>query len=239
MNKTSKFKFALGIIMVFALVGGLLVYLQYSMSRASSQTAKIDANSYSVGVDYSGIIEKQYIEEGQTVKAGDSLFEIRSSALADAIANKKIEVTTLVFDVTKDGNILLKATNPGIVSTINYREGTYVPANSELANISLTDSLFVTATYRLSPPDYARIKKGSLVTVTLPDNKKLTARVFDISLVSKDNDVETIIKAKFSQTDIDAFTFSVGTPVLTVLHFEDGSWLQSLIDKTRALLQPS
>lgn len=239
MNKSSKFKFLIGILMVFVLVAGLLVYLQYSMSRSTSRSARIDANTYTIGVDYSGIIEKQYIEEGQTVKTGDSLFEIRSSALAGAIADKKIEVSTLIFDVTKEGNILLKAANPGVVNTVNYREGTYVPANSELASVSLVDTLFVTATYRLSPPDYARIKKGSTVTVTLPDNKKITAKVFDISLVSKDNEVDTIIKAEFDASAIDTFTFAVGTPVQTVLHFEDGSWFQSLFDKTKELLQPS
>lgn len=239
MNKSSKFKFLVGILMVFVLVGGLLVYLQYSMSKSSSRSARIDANTYTIGVDYSGIIEKQYVEEGQTVKAGDSLFEIRSSALADAIANKKIEVSTLLFDVTKDGNILLKAANPGVINKVNYREGTYVPANSELASVNLVDSLFVTATYRLSPPDYARIKKGSLVTVTLPDNKRLTAKVFDISLVNKDNDVDTVIKAEFDKSQINTFVFAVGTPVQTVLHFENGSWLQSLTDRAKELLQPS
>jgi len=239
MNKSSKFKFLIGILMVFVLVAGLLVYLQYSMSRSTSRSARIDANTYTIGVDYSGIIEKQYIEEGQTVKTGDSLFEIRSSALAGAIADKKIEVSTLIFDVTKEGNILLKASNAGVVNTVNYREDTYVPANNELARINLADELFVTGTYRLSPPDYARIKKGSTVLVTLPDNQKLKATVFDISLVSKDTDVDTIVKAKISDSDSSRVSFSVGTPVETVLLFDDGSWLQVIIDKAKELFRIS
>ena len=113
-----------------------------------------------------------------------------------------------------------------------------MPANTELAKVTLKDGLYISATYKLSSPDYARIGMGSLVAITLPDGVKVDGKVYDISLARTDKEVYTTVRARVDQTKINP-VFSVGTPVDTVLHLNNDTWYTSLSNYVKKLFEPS
>lgn len=239
MNKKTKLKFIGGILFVVALCAALFVYLDYSMSRVDSIDAQLDSDTYTVGIDYSGIIEKQYIDEGSYIKSGDPLFELRSPTLSDAIKGNEIAKSSLLYTVTDEGLVLISAAAPGQVQTLSFKEGAFVPANSQIAVINIEDKLYISATYKLSSPDYARLSKNSKVSVTFPDNKKVEGTVYDITLATANKEVLTTVRARFNNDDINTTAFSVGTPVKTVLRFDFDTWYNKLVSGVQSLIRPS
>ncbi len=239
MKFTTRLKFIFGILFVIALCGVLFLYLQHSMARIRSINAYLGSDSYTVGIDYSNIVEKQYVEENAYVEVGDPLFEVRSSSLSDAIRNNQIAETSLLYSVTPQGTVLITAAADGRVQSIENRVGAFVPANSELATINLKDGFFISATYKLSSPDYARISTGSRVVVTMPDGVKIDGKVYDISLATVDEEVLTTVKVRVDQSRVNQVAFSVGTPVETTLYLNNDTWYTSLRRLVTNMFQPS
>lgn len=239
MKFTTRLKFLSGIIFVIALCAALFVYLDFSMSRVQSVDAQLRSDTYTVGIDYSGIVEKQYIDEGAYIKTGDPLFEIRSSTLADAIRNNEVAKSSLLYSVTDGGNVLVTAAANGRVQTVAYRQGAFVPANSEIAIVNVENGLYINSTYTLSSPDYARINTNSKVAVTMPDNKKLEGTVYDISLETIDKQVVTSVRTRIDQDAINKTAFSVGTPVKSTLYLDTKTWYSQIVSAVQTLIQPA
>ncbi len=238
MKFTTRLKFLGGIIAVIVIAAGLFVYLDYSMSRLPSVEAQLQSDTYTVGVDYSGIIEKQYVDDGAHIKKDDPLFEIHSSTLAEAIRNNEVAKSSLLYTVNDDGNVLVSAAANGQVQTIKYREGAFVPANSEIAIVNIENGLYVSATYKLSSPDYARLNNKSKLEVTLPDNKTLEGTIYGVSLATVDKEVLTTVRAHINQGDINKAAFSVGTPVEATLYLDTKTWFSRISNSVQSLFQP-
>lgn len=231
MSWANRLRLFFGLIFVGLVLFGLLLALNFSLSNIGSRTAQLQADTFTVGTDYSGIITKQYVTQGQHVSAGQSLFLIKSSLLSSEIASGTLDKSDLAYSIDDQNQITLKATNPGTISDISYLEGAFVPANKEVATVTRDNSFYVEAKFELSPPDYARIHNGDLLTVTLPNNQKVDATVFDVSVESADNDVQTVIKARVK--DLRSSTFTIGTPVSSELHLSG----KTLYDSTKESLQ--
>ncbi len=238
MKFTTRLKFTMGIIVTIAFGAALFVYLDYSMSRVNSLDAQLKSDYYTVGIDYSGIVEKQLVEEGDYVKTDDPLFEVRSSTLTDAIKNNEVAKSSLLYSVTDDGTVLISAAAAGRIQTINYRQGAFVPANSEIAIVNSENALYVSSTYKLSSPDYARISNKSKLSVTLPDNKHIDATVYDISLDTTDKEVLTTVRARIDQDAVNRVAFSVGTPVESTLYLDTDTWYNRIASGITTLFQP-
>lgn len=239
MRILSRLRLFIGIVAVIGVAIGLFLYLNYSMSNITSQSATLESDTYAVSVEYGGVVEKQYVEIGDTVKKGDPLFELKSSSLADALQAKQVDATALLFSLTDAGNILITANNDGRVRQVNFLMGAFAPSNSQIALIDIADTQFVTTRYLLRAPDYARINRDHPVSVTLPDNKKLNAEVFDISLQKDGEKVYTIVKARFADTAVIPETFSSGTPVSATWQLEKSNWYKALIELGKRLIQPT
>ncbi len=235
MKKTARLRFAIGIIITVLLGAGLFVYLEYSMSRVQSTNAQLESNNYTVGVDYSGVITEEYVEEGAYVETGDPLFKLRSSTLVEALRNNEVAKAALLYEVDDDGNISLSAAAPGRVQSIAYRQGAFVPANSQIAVVNNDGGLYISATYKLSSPDYSNLDTNSIVYATMPDGKKLRATVYDISLERVDKEVETTVFARFDNNEINTTAFSVGTPVQTTLELRTNT----IFERIAQLFSPS
>ncbi len=238
MKFTTRLRFFLGILLVIFLCAALFVYLDHAMARIHSVSAHLDADSYTVAMDYSSIVEKQYVNENAFVKKGDPLFEVRSSSLSDAIRSNQVSTSSLLYSATSDGTVTITANADGRVQSIDQRVGAFVPANTELAKITLKDGLYISATYKLSSPDYARIGMGTLVSVTLPDGVNVLGKVYDISLATTDKQVYTTVKARIDQTKINP-VFSVGTPVDTVLYLNNDTLYTTLVRYIQKIFQPA
>jgi multidrug resistance efflux pump len=237
MSVRNRLRLITGIFFVLTLLGVLLLYLNYSLAHVSSMSAKLLSDQYTVGTDYSGIITKQYVSEGQHVNTGDKLFVIQSSLLNADLASGSISKNDIAYSLDNQNDIVLKSTGSGTISNIAYLEGSFVPANKEIATITKTGSLYVQASYSLSPPDYARIRNGNTVQVTLPNDQKVSASIFDISVQSSGNLVQTIIKARISGLDTSS-AFTDGTPVTTELQLNGKTLYSSLRESLQKIIQP-
>lgn len=241
MNANGKIRLFIGIITVFLIVGLLAIFLNISMSTSSSVKAELDAQARSVGTDYSGLIVKQEVEEGQSVKENDLLFEIDSQQLKQSLVNGTVKSENLTVRLNpENNNVQLRATNSGVVDEIMFREGAYVPGNTVIATMHVVDSLFVKANFKLSPNDYARIEKGKPIDVLFPDNTKKEATVTTVNLESSEDkeSVETVVTAKITDVDMSDFRFAVGTPVNATLHLKQDAWYQNILNFVLQLFTP-
>jgi hypothetical protein len=239
MKASGRARLVSGILVVVVIVGLLTVYLTHIMSQSQSFKATLAANAVSLGTDYGGLIVKQNVQEGDKVSKGQVLFEIQSADLNAALTSKSITVASLPFSVDPTNNYIeLTASDAGVIQKIFYQSGSYVPAGSIVANIDTVGSLYVSASFHLSPPDYARINKKSLLNLTLPDNTTANATVYSINLVPDNNLVDTVVKARLQNADISDFRFAVGTPVNATLKLSNANWYQALINDAENLFKP-
>ncbi len=223
------------------MVVALSVYLTIQMSTAYSTKASIEADTSSVGINYTGLVKKQFVEEGSTVKKDDRMFEIDSSSLKQDLSDKKLTAESLPFELDpQTQNIILKATEDGVIRDINYQSGSFVPSGGVVATINTASSLHVSAKFSLSPPDYARIDRDSSVKIKLPDNSIAQADIFDVRLVNNNdlNTVDTIVKARLQNADVNDFLFSDGTPVQAELELKRSSWYDGVITYVQNLFKP-
>jgi hypothetical protein len=240
MRIMSRIRFMFGILFVIFLVGALTYYLNTTMSIAQSSRAELAADSIAIGTDYAGLVVKQFVEEGDKVKKGQTLFEIESPQLKEALASQTVSPTSLSFQLNPaNNNILLSARDDGVIQKIMYHQGSYVTSGVVVVTVNTVGSLHVVANFHLSPPDYARLNKESKVDLVMPDNSKQQATIFAITLVRDGDVVDTVVKARMKDADISDFRFSVGTPVQATLHLNQDSWFQGLFDLLRRLFIPS
>lgn len=233
MTKTSRLKFILGIVLAFLSAFGLTLYLQDSMSKSASIDAQLDSDTYTVGVGYSGIIEEQFVNVDDYIKKGDPLFSLRSPTLLEAIKNDEVSQSSLLYETDAEGRITITASVDGQIREIIYKAGAFVPANSEIAVVNTGNSLFVTAVYKLSGPDYGRISKETEVSVKLPDNKVILGKVRDFKLETKENETLTTVTVRLNESDTNDISFSPGTPVQTTLYLNGQTWYEKI--KSRIL----
>lgn len=238
MSIIHRFRLLIGILFVVGIVAGLFVYVNYSMSNITSRSAQLDSDQYIVSVDYGGTVAKQYIQIGDQVKAGDSLFEIKSPSLQSELNAKRKTKEELLYSLTSEGNILLKAANGGTVRGVQYAQGSSVPDNAQLATLTIDNTDYVTAKYSLNAPDYARINKKHPLRVRLPDNTVLSAKVFDITLERNGTEVLTVVKARFDKSAIIPRTFSGGTPVSTTWELEYNGLYKSIAEWVKSIFEP-
>jgi len=239
MKFTSRVRFLFGILVVVFIVGALSLYLNGIMSVSQSSKAVLAADSTTVGTDYPGLVVKQNVEEGDKVKKDQVLFEIQSTQLNDGLTKGAISASSLSFSVDPTTNyIQLKASDDGVIEKIDYHAGSYVPAGGIVASVDTVGSLYVSARFHLSPPDYARISKTNKVSLRLPDNSTQTATIFSIALVSNGDSVDTVVKARIKNADISDFRFSVGTPVEATLQLTQDNIFQGLVTSVLQLFKP-
>jgi multidrug resistance efflux pump len=238
MKFKTRIRFFIGLIAVVVLSASLFVYLDYSMSRVTSVEAKLESDTYTVGIEYSGIIEKQYIEEDSFIESNDPLFEIRSSTLSTAIRNNEIAKSSLLYSVSDDGIVMIRAAAPGRVQSIEYRQGAFVPANSRIAVVNIKNKSYISATYKLNSPDYSRLTKESRIKATFPDNKTVQGTIYDISLQTVDKEIQTTVRARFDAGAINTAAFTVGTPVETTLYLDSDTWYNRTRTNIQTLFQP-
>ena len=238
MNWISKFRFLFGIALVFGIIAVLFVYLNYSMSNIRSRSATLELDQYAVSANYGGVLRQVYVQVGDSVKEGDRLFELNSPELVQALADKRIERDSLLFELTDNGNILLKATADGEVREVNYSRGSFVETNRDIAVIAINNTDYVTGKFVLNAPDYARIDRANPIEVTLPDNTKLDARVFDITLAQEGDIVYTVVKARLNNTDNVQPTFTAGTPVTAGWKLTNNGFLETVSEVLRSFVKP-
>ncbi len=235
MNRKSRLSLFLGVVIVFVVAGALMLYLEASRAAIKSTKAEISAESYSVGTDYTGLISKQFVQEGDMIAAGQTLFQVKSSTLLEQMKENGLDANQLIYPLTPDGEIILKAPKAGKVQEIFYSQGSFIPANKEIATIIDEGSVKVTATFELPRRDFAQLSKNTRLEVRLPNGSYLNGTVSAIRVIDQNQYVETEVDAKLERFKTNQLELTSGTPVESVLYLKDQTMWSKLKNRVTGI----
>lgn len=240
MKFTAKLKLFSKIILVLLLVAALFTYLNYAMSRKPSREATIESKTVQVGSPFPGTIVEIAVKESEMVKKGQTLVRLQGPDITAALKKGDLSESDSVHILNND-QIALLALQDGIVDNLQFASGSYVTANDAIMSLNQMTDQYVVASFRLSPPDYARVSDNTRLLITLPDNTELQAKLTDISLnTSKTSDTEvlTVVTAEPTSGASALSRFPVGTPVRATLILDGATWFERLREYSQRLLQP-
>lgn len=224
-----------GLLAVLVLVAACTLVFNQRQQRAVSTSATILAQAYPVGTDYGGIVVRQLIEEGDEVRAGAALFEVRSLQLQRDLATGIVEAE----DIAADGTTTIRSTVDGTVASVEVVQGGYAQAGAVLAQIHREGSLFVEAEFRLSARDYGRVSRGSSVALLLPDQRELHGEVEQIDVETVGGEAEStvrVVSPQIAEGD-ESGLIAAGTPVTATPRLRDDGPLAGVSDALADLLR--
>lgn len=228
MEKQAKKSFGRGALLLLVLAVATVLYINNTHGKVVAKEAQIVASTYSTGTDYTGVVTKQFVNKGDTVVAGQTLFYIKSGVLSEQIKDENVNISELLYPLTDEGEIILKATKPGVVSSVDYTVGSFVPANKEVATIFDTSALTVQAKYELLKADYARITPNTYMSIELPSGQKIDARVSSVEVVEQKQKITANVEASIAGVSIKQLKNNTNTPVSATLKLSDKSWASRL-----------
>jgi multidrug resistance efflux pump len=240
MTWTNRLRLTAGILAVLLLVAVLTVVFNQRQSRAASLSATLAADTYAVGAAYGGTVVKQYVAEGDLVEKGDKLFKVQSVPLQQDLANGLEVQSSAAYDVDADaGTLTYKATVSGQVDKLEAKLGNALGTGSPFAQLTVTDTQYVDATYLLSPGDYARVLEGAEASVLLPDHSTVTGTVSSISVATEQNQALTRVRidAQGLHQGADSALAKSGTPVVATVQLRDDGPLAGVGDAGFAFLR--
>ncbi|EYR62767.1 biotin attachment protein [Actinotalea ferrariae CF5-4] len=213
----NRIKLLVGLVAVVAVAGVALIQLNDARGRATSTTAQIAAEAYTLGTPYSGTIVSQPAEVGQPVAEGDPVFVIDSPALELEIAEGLIEAEGNP-NIDAEGNFLIRANTPGVLTDTQVATGAFVQASSELATVQAEGTLQVKAEYEMTASQYGRLTDGAPVTLRLPDGREMAASTADVSVERTDDGTSRVVLSVVSE-ELSALAredrlITTGTPVV-------------------------
>ena len=223
MTWRNRFKLLFGLIVVVALVAACTLVFNQRQQQATSTSATIGAESYPVGTDYGGIVTRQYVKAGDTVRKGQKLFDVQSLRLQQDMAAGLVSASSAAYPVSRDGTATLVATVSGRISSIDVEQGAFAQAGAVVAHIDRSASLYVKADFTLTPRDYARIGDGAAVQLLLPNQRVVQGKVGTIEVETVNGSAQSTIHVVSSQLvdGSDNGLVSPGTPVVATLHLRD------------------
>lgn len=223
MTWRTRIRLGVGLIVVLAVAAGLTMLLNARNGMVDGRSAALAAESFPVGTDYSGTVTEQLVQLGDTVTAGQPLFELESGALQRDLAQGLVDPTAVPYQIRDDGTLVLVATDAGRVDSLVYAVGSFVPANSVIATVQRAGSLYIEAEFLLTPQDYGRLAPDAVLDVVLPSNQQVVATVSRVQVETVDGTARTRVVAY--SPDLAAATadglFAVGTPVSATLYLRN------------------
>jgi len=212
-----------GIIAVLALVFGLTLLFNQRMTQAHSLSATVTAPTFDVGSGYGGIVNEQFVENGDQVKAGDVLFVVSSSSLQQAVSQGAAPGSTVAYKLDlATGTVTYTAVSDGTLVDLAATLGSYVPDGAVLARV-VSQERTVEGLYTLSPVDYGRVEDGAAATIVLPNLQKLDAIVDSVQVKTEDGKALAVIRLT-GDALMDPVLSSLtrdGTPVTTQVQLRD------------------
>lgn len=222
------------LVVIASVSGAGLVHANDRSHRLSSSQAVLRSDSYSIGTPFGGSVQQVSVTRGTKVTKGQELFRLQSATLQQALATSRFNASGVGYRIIGDDVIAFEAANDGIVSDLLVADGSFIPANSVMAQIDLADTLIVEANFDLTPRHYSKVAVGSVVSVGMPDGTTVNAEVFDVQVTSNSaNTAQTVMRAR-SQALQGKGYFSTGAPVTADLELKDegfGSWLAQELAK--------
>ncbi|GEM_PF-2948407 len=216
MNFMKRLKLLLAIIILGIGCFGIIVYEDNAIATVGASSASISAPAYNVGSEYDGVITRQYVNTGDSVKAGQNLFELRSNRLTTDLESGTIKASNLTSKLSDDGGLILAAQRDGVVNQISYLEGSFVSGGKTIATISGTNGVSVRANFELSGQQYAKVKPTTAVLVQL-GGTTIAATITSITQQSSNGHTITTVNANLPTLQIRQAIYSTGTPTTATL----------------------
>ena len=209
-------------------VAGLGLTHAYERAHALHATsAVVESDTAVVGTAFSGVIEDVSVRTGQPVTAGDELFRLQSPTLQQARETVSFNEEGVGYSVTDDDTMDLTATADGILGPLPYGPGSFVPANTEIATITLDESLRVRASMPMTAGSYARLSTDTPVQVVLPGGETVDAEIYELAFEETDTGTTAVIRSRV-QGDVPTEGMTNGAPVTATLQLTDdggfGAW---------------
>lgn len=227
MKIKQKLRFVASVIGVALVCFGLVVYENNTIARVGASSANLIAPSYSVGSEYAGTITHQYVNTGDAVKYGQRLFELKSDQLTAALTSRQLKEEDLITKLASDGGIILVAQHEGIISEIDYLEGSFVGPGKTVAMIKGVSGVTVRASFELSDPQYSKLLPNTPMQVRFA-GQIVTAKVSGISQQSINGHTFTVVTAAMPVLATSQTVYSAGTPVNAYLILDTNTLYQRL-----------
>ena len=237
MTWPNRLRLVAGTLVVLLIVTSATYVFTRRQSQAVSVTAQIDAPSYGVGSDYSGLVIARNVKPGDHVKANDPLFVVQSLQLARDVSTGALDKART--DVTASGDLTVRAAVAGTIKSIDVNKGSYVSAGVVVATIEGEGSLSAQAVFVLAPRDFGRIEPHAAVDLILPDQSEVHGNVTDMSVntVNGDARVTVTIASKGLVAGKDNGLIRGGTPLVASLHLRDDGPLAGMKDAMTGLIR--
>ncbi|MEN0071315.1 MAG: HlyD family efflux transporter periplasmic adaptor subunit [Propionicimonas sp.] len=232
MTWENRLRLLAGVLGVVVLVGALTIVFNQRQNRITSFTGEVTADVYTVGADHAGTVTGQFVQPGQEVAPGQPLFAVQSLQLKEELANGLEISDTDAYRIDRvRGTITYYAVIAGELTELNARLGNSVPVGGGLATITSTGNRYVSASFRLVPRDYARVKPGLPARVILPDGEILEGTVDAIA--AETGETGTISKLRVTTTALATASASLtnpGAPVTVSVDLVDTGPLAGVSD---------
>jgi multidrug resistance efflux pump len=235
MSWANRIRLFFGLIVVVAIVAACTIVFTQRQTRAESITASIVAEEFTVGSTYPGTIATQLVSPGETVTAGQPMFEVRSPQLLRDLAAETVTPEELGVPVTAEGVYTVTSTVDGTVSEIFAPVGDFAGSGAELATVYRAQTLEVEADYALTARDYGRVTRGTSVDLLLPDDQEIHGTVSEVEVETvggQANSTITIVSPSLSAQKMEGL-YQPGTPVTATLALRDDGPLAGVTDAFR------
>jgi multidrug resistance efflux pump len=239
MTWNNRFRLLGGVLGVIVFTLALALVFNHRQNQVSSYTGQVNADTYSIGADHAGTVVRQFVDEGDSVTAGEELFQVQSLQLKQDIANGLEVADTPAYTVdAKRGIITYYAVSAGTIEELNARQGNSVPAGGALAKLYGGDR-YLEASFHLAPRDYARVVPGADARVVLPNDQVISATVAKVSVANSVDGAVATLKLDSPQllTLAQPTLSEPGTPVVVNVQLVDSGPLAPVTDAVNDLLQ--
>lgn len=231
MTWRNRIRLVIGVLAIVAIVGALTVIFSQRKGETDSSTASIEAISFPVGTDYPGTVILEPVTKGDVVAVGDPIATIDSNVLRESQAKGIVTANSAVYDIHADGTVTVKSTVAGVVDSLAVQQGGFAAGGTTIATIKATETLYASAEFTLDPKDFARVDKGALVSLKLPNSDRVSGQVEQIDVTTEDGNARAVIKITSGQLKYGSHGGLVapGTPVQATLSLRSDDPLSSVV----------
>jgi multidrug resistance efflux pump len=220
-----------GLVAVVVVVAAATFHLNDSQARVESSSARIAAESYTVGTPYAGVVVERMVEVDTVVAEGDPMFLIDSANLRRDLAQEVVPPRTIEDDVDPSGYLVVRASGAGTVTALEGEVGTFVQESTEMATVQREGSAYVEAAFVLTTQQYARIGENPRATVVLPDQETITGDVAEFTVEDQDGQSRMVVAIESPEivaAEAGNRLVSAGAPVEAELHLENDGLVSDL-----------
>lgn len=227
--------FILSSVIVLAVaLGGLMYANQRALSVGASE-ATLVSDTYSVGTAYAGFVASMSIQPGTPVVRGQELLRLQSSTLQQSLQTSRLNPEGVGYRVEGDDVLVFTAVADGIVRDVEANIGSFVPGNSIIAVVGISNTLHLEASFPMNARDYARMQVGGDVDVRMPDGTSRTLALTEFHVgEERDGQPQVVVVARDESLGGASVAFA-GAPVAAALELrgdEDlGSWVVRQVGK--------